>query len=72
MNPILYLVIGIVVGFIVGCLLSREKTVGTIQVDRSQPNEPPYLFLELDHHVEWKEKKSVRLRVLNQNLASRE
>lgn len=49
------LLIPLVVGFGFGYLcsvLTRRKTsenfVGTLRVDRSDPNEAPYLFLELD------------------------
>lgn len=44
--------IGVLIGAVSGCGLSvalRTKTVaGTLREDRSDPNEVPYLFLELE------------------------
>ena len=46
------LLIGVMVGVMVGVLLSRfifkEKPVGSLRVDESDPDSGPYLFLELD------------------------
>lgn len=46
------LVIGLLVGIMAGVLLSRfifrEKPVGSLRVDESDPDSGPYLFLELD------------------------
>ena len=33
---------------IVGLLIFREKPVGSLRVDESDPDSGPYLFLELD------------------------
>ena len=45
------LVIGLLIGIMVGVLLSRfifrEKPVGSLRVDESDPDSGPYLFLEL-------------------------
>nr|WP_273546558.1 hypothetical protein [Dorea formicigenerans] len=46
------LIIGILIGIIAGVLLSRfifrERPVGSLRVDESDPDSGPYLFLELD------------------------
>ena len=46
------LMIGLLIGIMVGVLLSRfifrEKPVGSLRVDESDPDSGPYLFLELD------------------------
>lgn len=43
-------IIGILIGWILADhILSR--TVGTIRVDHSDPDEPPYLFLEIRDHI---------------------
>ena len=46
------LAIGLLIGVMVGVLLSRfifkEKPVGSLRVDESDPDSGPYLFLELD------------------------
>lgn len=68
---VLIAVIALIVGFVIGCLLSKKKPIGVLQVDRSQPNEPPYLFLELYNQVDFYKYKTVTLTVLNENLASR-
>ena len=41
-------VIGVLCGFIFAMLFHRSKEIGTLRLDRSIPDEPPYLFLELD------------------------
>ena len=41
-------VIGVLFGFIFAVLLQKRKKIGTLRMDRSDPNEAPYLFLELD------------------------
>ena len=45
--------IGISIGIMVGLLLARfifrEKLIGSLRVDESDPDSGPYLFLELDH-----------------------
>lgn len=61
--------IGVAIGVMVGLLLSRfifkEKPIGSLRVDNSDPDSGPYLFLELDHSgadAIYK-KRQVRLRV---------
>ena len=41
-------VIGVLFGFIFAVLLQKRKKIGTLRMDRSDPTEAPYLFLELD------------------------
>lgn len=47
-----WLFVPLIVGMAIGWLASRtsqDKTcIGTLREDRSDPNEAPYLFLELD------------------------
>ena len=71
------LIITIIIGMILGIILSlvmqkRVRTVGTLQIDRSQRSRGPFIFLELDEDIDWYKYKEVKLRVLNQDLASRE
>lgn len=51
MNIWFFLCTGIVIGGIAGYLLATaqngQKTVGTLRVNDSDPEEAPYLFLEL-------------------------
>lgn len=45
-------VISWLVGFLLGISLAqiknRKRAIGTLRMDRSDPNEAPYLFLELN------------------------
>lgn len=42
------LMIGIMVGVLLSRFIFREKPVGSLRVDESDPDSGPYLFLELD------------------------
>ena len=44
-----YVIIGIIVGFLFGYILFRNRPIGKIRVDNSDPDSGPYLFLELSH-----------------------
>lgn len=48
MNLIIVLLIGVVIGMLVSRFVFREKSVGSLRVDESDPDSGPYLFLELD------------------------
>jgi hypothetical protein len=55
---------GLLVGFIITCLIFRGLLVGSLRVDNSDPDEEPYLFLELHKGVnEISNKKYVLLKV---------
>lgn len=47
MESIIFLMIGIVLGYVLSRVVPKEKPVGTLRVDRSDPDSGPYLFLEL-------------------------
>ena len=69
---IIGLVIGILIGLLLGQIIFREKPIGSLRVDRSNPDSGPFLFLELDRSgadVIYK-KPSVRLRVDLKNYIS--
>lgn len=42
------MVVGFGLGYLCSVLTRRKKPVGTLRVDRSDPDEAPYLFLELE------------------------
>ena len=42
------LVLGLLLGLGLSAISRRKKPVGTLRVDRSDPEEAPYLFLELE------------------------
>lgn len=68
--------IAILGGFLIGVLTSRflfkEKSVGSLRVDQSDPDSGPYLFLELDRDSAEAiyKKRYVRLRVDLKNYIS--
>ena len=43
--------IGIVIGVLLGIVLSRRRSLGNLRVDRSDPTSEPLLFLELGTDV---------------------
>ena len=49
MSLITVLLIGTVIGLILSRFIFKEKPVGALRVDRSDPDSGPYLFLELSH-----------------------
>ena len=44
---LIILLIGVVIGLIVGRIILTGKTMGRLRIDRSEPDEPARLFLEL-------------------------
>lgn len=72
MELVIVLVAGILIGVVVSRFIFREKTIGSLRVDNSDPDSGPYLFLELDRdgaEVIYK-KRYVRLRVNMKNYIS--
>ena len=51
MEILLYLLIGGIFGAMIMRCLSRYFVKGTLRIDKSDPYEGPYLFLELNHRV---------------------
>lgn len=70
------IVIAVLIGILVGIFMSRfifkEKSVGSLRVDQSDPDSGPYLFLELnrDGTEAIYKKRYVRLRVDLKNYIS--
>lgn len=52
MELIIGMVIGILVGVIWRALAKSDPIVGTIHVNKVEPDEPPYMFLELHKGIE--------------------
>jgi len=73
---VLGLVIGGVIGGIIGCIFTRNSMtkklfVGTLRVDTSDPDDHPYMFLELSTNVDAvTSKKCVVLKVSTENYIS--
>ena len=72
MSLIIVLLIGVVIGMLVSRFIFREKPVGSLRVDESDPDSGPYLFLELDRYGadEIYKQRYVRLRVELKNYIS--
>ena len=65
-------IIGILIGLLVSRFIFKDKPIGSLRVDQSDPYSEPYLFLELDpggmNYIY--KKHSVRLRVKIKNSIS--
>ena len=72
MSWILGILIGVAVGLVLARFIFREKTIGSLRIDESDPDSGPYLFLELDDPPSdaFYEKDYVRLRVDLKNYIS--
>lgn len=47
---VVYVVVGIMIGFVVSSIIRRKHPVGLLRIDKSDPD-GPYLFLELKKSV---------------------
>lgn len=57
-------VIGVLIGMMVSEIISRHDSIGALRVDSSDPDDGPYLFLELSKDVNHiKRKKYIVLKV---------
>ena len=65
MERVIILLIGILIGMLITKFTFRDKPIGSLRVDQSDPDSGPYLFLELspDGADEIYKKKYVSLRV---------
>ena len=74
-NIILVILIGIVM-FVFGILIERfrqrSNNVGTLRIDRSDPDEPPYFFLEVTNVRRIKNGKTITMTVNEENYISQE
>lgn len=73
----MWLIVAFVGGAVVGCILTiiafRSTTVGHLRVDNSDPDDGPYLFLELFKKIpNLCAKKYVLLKVKVENFISHE
>ena len=68
---ILVFVVGLIVGVITASTMLRSRAVGSLRIETSDPDDNPYLFLELSKDVSVIYKKRyVTLRVNTQNFIS--
>lgn len=49
MNAVVFFIIGFIIGSILAKKLFIKDPIGTLRIDNSDPDSPPYLFLEIDH-----------------------
>lgn len=72
MPTILALVIGILIGVVATVIITQIKSVGSLRIYTSDPEDDPYLFLELSKEVSYiYRKKYVLLKVNTDNLIPR-
>ncbi|WP_295758436.1 beta-lactamase induction signal transducer protein [uncultured Oscillibacter sp.] len=70
---VLALIGGILVGVAASAVYFRARTIGSLRVDRSDPSEPPYLFLEVQKNPDaLQHGRLVVLRIRKENLISHE
>lgn len=66
-----FLLVGYLLGCIVTMLIFRKFIVGVLRVDRSDPDDQPYMFLELSKSTDAvTSKKYVILKVHDENYIS--
>lgn len=62
---LLFLLGGVLIGVFLTTLFLVKETIGTLKVDNSDPDSPPFLFLEIDSGKSYRLKKDkhITLRV---------
>ena len=66
-------VIGMVIGAIISIVLYRNTSIGDLIVDSSDPDDEPYLFLELSKDIDYiKQKRYIVLKMNTKNYISQE
>lgn len=64
-------IVGVIIGVAAAAFIFRKRPIGNLNIDRSDPTEQPYIFLELYKNVgDFCSKKYVTLRVSNKNYLS--
>ena len=68
-------IVGFGVGFVCACIGVLRLKIGVLQIDRSDPSDPPYPFLVIQKHTSIEEisrRNYVLLEVRNENFISQE
>lgn len=74
MEIVVLCLVCIFIGMVIGKTQMKVQNIGILQIDRSEPDEPPKLFLkELNcYPEEIAKKKYVTMRVLEENFISQD
>lgn len=74
MEIVISFIFGIVIGLLVAHYVFRPKQVGSLRIDRSDPDDGPYLFLELEPGGIYKlqHSKDILLKVEERDYISRD
>lgn len=68
---VILILAGVVIGIGIAMIIFRAYFIGTLRIDKSDPNEEPYMFLELDKGIgDISSKKHVVLRVSTENYST--
>ena len=68
---VVFILVGICLGISISAIIFRAYWVGTLRIDRSDPDDGPYMFLELDKGVgDISKKKHVMLKISNESFIS--
>ena len=66
-----FFIIGVLIGSVLTVLMTRKRPIGRLRIDRSDPDDQPYMFLELYKNVgDISSEKYVTLEVSNENYIS--
>lgn len=73
MKIIIALIVGLGIGLIIGLIIKKDRPLGDLRVDQSDPTCEPYLFLELGTDIRTiMSKKYVTFRVKIENFLPHE
>lgn len=71
MELIIIFVIGILIGCIFTTIMFRTRSIGSLRIDTSDPDDGPYLFLEMSKDInEVCKKKYISLKINIKNFIS--
>ena len=68
----LCLLLGVAFGVVWSFLYFRSNNVGTLRIDKSDPSEPPYFFLEVTDIKKIRSGKTIVMKVKEENYISQE
>ena len=69
---ILLIITGIVIGLIISAIRNEFRYVGSLRIDKSDPTENPYLFLEINNGIsDISNRKYIILRVRREDFIPR-